>query len=193
MTPNRPTLRVQVTMIITVVAFLLATMAPVNATPRRVSPKPPAAKPDQPVSKTQSVSSFVQGSSSGGSFYGIVSVNQFAVVNGLLTASGLFNGFVTPSGQSAQAITQNFTNVPVTAIDPSCQILTLTLGPLFLNLLGLQVTLNQVNLTISAIPGAGNLLGNLLCDIANLLNPGSTLSGLLSNLVTALNNLLAAL
>jgi hypothetical protein len=194
---DRPSLRMQFVTIITVVTFLLATMAPVNAAPRPVSPaKAPAAKPDQPVSKTQSVSSFVQGATSAGSFYGIVSVNQFAVLNGILTASGTFSGFVTLSGGSAQAITQNFTAVPVTAIDPSCSILTLTLGPLNLNLLGLVVTLNQVNLTISAIPGAGNLLGNLLCDVANLLNPGGSLSGLsslLTNLVTTLNNLLAAL
>ena len=131
----RPTLRVQLTMIITVVAFVLATMAPLNAAPR-ISPKAPAAKPDQPVSKTQSVSSFVQGATSGGTFYGIVSISQFAAVNGVLTAAGTFTGFVTPSGGSATAVTQNFTGVPVTAVDPSCSILTLTLGPLNLNLLG---------------------------------------------------------
>jgi hypothetical protein len=188
----RPTLRVQLTMIVTVVAFVLATMAPVNAAPR-ISPKAPAAKPDQPVSKTQSVSSFVQGATSGGSFYGIVSISQFANLNGVLTAAGTFSGFVTPSGGSATAVTQNFTAVPVTAIDPSCSILTLTLGPLNLNLLGLVVTLNQVNLTISAISGAGNLLGNLLCAVANLLNPGGTLNNLVSQLVTVLNQILAAL
>jgi hypothetical protein len=194
---NHSPLRVQLMTIITVVMFLLATLAPVNAAPRPASSsKAPAAKPDQPVSKTQSVSSFVQGVTSAGSFYGIVSVNQFAVLSGVLTAAGTFSGFVTPSGGSTSSVTQNFTGVPVTAIDPSCSILTLTLGPLNLNLLGLVVTLNQVNLTISAISGAGNLLGNLLCDVANLLNPGGPLSGLsslLTNLVTALNSLLSAL
>ncbi len=44
-------------------------------------------------------------------------------------------------------------------------------------------------LDITAIPGPGNLLGNLLCDVANLLNGG----GALSQIVTALNNLLALL
>ena len=194
---NHSPLRVQLMTIITVVMFLLATIAPVKAAPRSIpSSKAPAAKPDKPVSKTQSVSSFVQGATSDGSFYGIVSVNQFAMLNGILTASGIFSGFVTPSGGSATAVTQNFTGIPVTAIDPSCSILTLTLGPLNLNLLGLVVTLNQVHLTISAIPGAGNLLGNLLCDIANLLNPGGPVSGLsslLTSLVAALNSLLSAL
>jgi len=43
------------------------------------------------------------------------------------------------------------------------------LGPLDLNVLGLTVHLNQVVLNITAVPGAGNLLGNLLCAAANLL------------------------
>lgn len=83
--------------------------------------------------------------------------------------------------------------IPVSAVDPSCQILTLTLAPLDLNLLGLVVHLNQVFLTITAVSGAGNLLGNLLCDVANLLNPGGPLSNLLGNLETTLNAILAAL
>lgn len=48
----------------------------------------------------------------------------------------------------------------------SCPILHLVLGPLNPNLLGLNVSLNQVILDITAIPGPGNLLGNLLYDIA---------------------------
>ena len=65
--------------------------------------------------------------------------------------------------------------------------LNLVLGPL--NLLGLVVTLNQVHLTITAVPGAGNLLGNLLCAVANLLNG----TGSLSTLSALLNQILAAL
>jgi len=52
----------------------------------------------------------------------------------------------------------------------SCQILNLVLGPLDLNLLGLEVHLNRVVLNIEATPGAGNLLGNLLCAVAGLLD-----------------------
>ena len=66
-----------------------------------------------------------------------------------------------------------------------CPILNLTLGPLDLNLLGLVVHLNQVHLVINAVSGPGNLLGNLLCDVAHLLDstPGlspAQLSGLLN-------------
>jgi hypothetical protein len=70
-----------------------------------------------------------------------------------------------------------------------CPILHLTLGPLDLNLLGLRVQLNQVVLDVTAIPGPGNLLGNLLCAIAGLLD-GVDLSGVLGNL---LQNLIDAL
>jgi hypothetical protein len=52
----------------------------------------------------------------------------------------------------------------------SCQILDLVLGPLDLNLLGLVVHLDTVHLNITAQPGPGNLLGNLLCAIAGLLD-----------------------
>ena len=68
-----------------------------------------------------------------------------------------------------------------------CRILTLTLGPLDLNLLGLRIQLNRVNLRITAIPGGG-LLGDLLCGLANLLNPPALLG---NNLAAVLNSLLA--
>jgi hypothetical protein len=67
-----------------------------------------------------------------------------------------------------------------------CPILTLVLGPLDLNLLGLRIQLNRINLRITAIPGGG-LLGDLLCAIANLLNPpailGSDQAGVLNSLL----------
>ena len=58
-----------------------------------------------------------------------------------------------------------------------CDILNLVLGPLDLNLLGLEVHLKRVVLDIVAVPGAGNLLGNLLCAVAGLLD-GTPLSNL---------------
>jgi hypothetical protein len=94
------------------------------------------------------------------------------------------------NGQTA-AISQALT-LPVSSASASCPILSLVLGPLNLNLLGLNITLNQVVLNITAIPGAGNLLGNLLCAVANLLN-GGNLSGILNQLVTLLNQILASL
>ena len=59
-------------------------------------------------------------------------------------------------------------------IGASCNILNLALGPVDLNLLGLQVELNDcsagpVTLDITATPGGG-LLGDLLCGLSNVLN-----------------------
>jgi hypothetical protein len=71
-----------------------------------------------------------------------------------------------------------------------CPILNLVLGPLHLNLLGLVVDLNTVVLNITAIPGAGNLLGNLLCAVANLLNLPAFLPAL-TQLLAAINAILA--
>jgi hypothetical protein len=82
----------------------------------------------------------------------------------------------------------------------ACPILFLDLQPLELNLLGLRVRLSRVTLQIDAIQGAGNLLGNLLCAVVNLLNPGSglplgnaVLAGILASLIAALNDLLGGL
>jgi hypothetical protein len=69
-------------------------------------------------------------------------------------------------------------------------VLHLVLGPLHLNLLGLHVNLNQVVLDITAQSGPGNLLGNLVCGIANLLNGGTTGAGQLTGLLNILQQLL---
>jgi hypothetical protein len=81
--------------------------------------------------------------------------------------------------------------VPV-ALDPpaSCQILHLDLGPLDLTLLGLHVHLNEVVLDITAQSGPGNLLGNLLCAVAHLLDGTG---GATAGLTALLNQILAAL
>jgi hypothetical protein len=76
-------------------------------------------------------------------------------------------------------------------VDPpaTCQILNLTLGPLDLNVLGLMVHLDTVHLAITAQQGSANLLGNLLCAVANLLNGNANANAI----VSLLNNILAAL
>jgi len=73
----------------------------------------------------------------------------------------------------------------------SCRILHLVLGPLNLNLLGLKVHLNRVVLDITAQSGPGNLLGNLLCAVAHLLdNTSPSLLNLLQ-LSSLLNRVIA--
>ena len=62
---------------------------------------------------------------------------------------------------------------------PACDILHLTLGPLDLSL-GLLVHLDQVNVDIAAVPGAGNLLGKLRCAVAGLLDDTGALRAITS-------------
>lgn len=127
----------------------------------------------------------------GGTFNGTLNITRFAVQNGQLVAHGLLSGTLT---NAAGTVVGTVTNVPVTiplAAAGTCQILHLTLGPLDLNLLGLMVHLDRVVLDITAQQGPGNLLGNLLCAIANLLNnPGA---GALHGVANLLNRILALL
>ena len=60
------------------------------------------------------------------------------------------------------------------------------MGPLNLNLLGLNIDLSRVVLDITAESGAGSLLGNLLCGVANLLNDPTGLSKLLNSILDIL-------
>jgi hypothetical protein len=56
-------------------------------------------------------------------------------------------------------------SVQTSAVVPTCPVLNLILGPLHLDLLGLVVDLNKVNLVITATPGGG-ALGNLFCTLS---------------------------
>jgi hypothetical protein len=68
-------------------------------------------------------------------------------------------------------------------------------GPLNLNLLGLEVNLDNcaggpVTVDISAVPGSGNLLGNLLNSIIHLAdNPNAGLLNQLAHLGRTLSRL----
>jgi hypothetical protein len=77
------------------------------------------------------------------------------------------------------------------SIAATCRILDLVLGPLDLDLLGLQIHLNRVVLNIVAESGPGNLLGNLLCAIAGLLDGTPALQDVLDAIVDLLNGILA--
>jgi hypothetical protein len=141
-----------------------------------------------------------------GAVTGSFDIKRFAVVNGQMNAIGVLNvtdgtkNVITTiawpvQANSAPVSAAGNTNLaglsaaaPIAAA--ACPILHLTLGPLNLNLLGLVLSIpNPIVLNITAVPGPGNLLGNLLCDVANLLNGNTALQ----NLVNALNQLLASL
>ena len=140
-------------------------------------------------SLTTAINNFVPGV---GGFVGTFSVSNFQIASGILTAVGTLSGSVLNAAGAPLGTVSQLIVIPA-QVAGSCEILTLTLGPLDLNLLGLAIHLNQVVLTIVAVPGAGNLLGNLLCAVANLLNNPGTITNLLTQLVSLLNQILAAL
>lgn len=132
----------------------------------------------------------VTGTFTNGTFNGTLTVTKFVQQNGTLNAVGTLSGTLTNTLTGlTQQVTQAVT-IPIIAASPAtCTILTLHTGAIDLNLLGLMVHLNPIDLTITAVSGPGNLLGNLLCAVANLLNGG----GPLSSLTGLLNQILANL
>ena len=112
-----------------------------------------------------------------GAVTGTFEVQNFVAENGTLQAVGTFTGTVTDTaGNSTQGNQQLAIPVDAAQSTGSCQILDLVLGPLDLDLLGLQVHLDTVHLNITAQSGPGELIGNLLCAIAGLLDGGLPLN-----------------
>jgi hypothetical protein len=137
-------------------------------------------------------------------FKGTYTIDRFATRGGKMVAIGTVKGKLRKNGKT-KSVRKSGVRMPASVVGagPSqgaqasqlpnipnaCQVLNLVLGPINLNLLGLVVRTNQINVRIDAVPGAGNLLGNLLCAITGILNP----SGALGQLTGALNQLTAAL
>ena len=94
---------------------------------------------------------------------------------------------------NASAGAARVSQAPLPPLPPgnSCAILSLNLGPVNLNLLGLVVRTNEIQLRIDAVQGPGNLLGNLLCGITGILNPQTLTGTPLGQLAQVLNALLA--
>lgn len=110
----------------------------------------------------------------------VVTITNVRVVNGVLTAIGTITvgNVVAPF------------SVPLTIVSGTCSILTLHVGAIDLNLLGLRVQVAPIDLTITAIAAPGNLLGNLLCAVAHLLdNPSAPLNAI----AALLNRIIGAL
>lgn len=125
-------------------------------------------------------------------FTGHFSVSRFVTRNGAPYAVGVLTGRIGNRNIKATQVLMP-TQVPGASGKAGtaalCPILHLVLGPLNLNLLGLRVHLNQVVLDITAQSGPGNLLGNLLCGVANLLNQNSVVSSELAGLLNIVQNL----
>lgn len=166
------------------------TALPASATPQAAAPSVAAAAPVK-ATATSTINETIAGI---GNFVGTFTPTQFTTQEGQLAVTGLVNGVLTttqelvlggvtyPAGSEIPVTDQSVTTLVEggTAGD-SCKILTLDLGPLHLDVLGLVIDLNEVNLDITAVGGAGNLLGNLLCAVTGLLD-GNGLTGLINRL-----------
>jgi hypothetical protein len=130
-----------------------------------------------------------------GAVDGTFDVSRFANQDGQLMAIGTFTGTITNAAGDVLASGSQQLALPVDTAQSSgsCQVLDLVLGPLDLDLLGLQVHLDTVHLNITAQQGPGNLLGNLLCAVTNLLNGPTGVNAVVSQLANLLNQLLGAL
>jgi hypothetical protein len=152
-------------------------------------------------SKAGTLTSAVHGTFTGGTVTGTFKPLRSFVQNGQTYVQGNLAATLTKTdGTVLGKATKHDVTLPVKApgagtAQPAatCTILHLVLGPLDLNLLGLMVHLNRVVLDITAVSGPGNLLGNLLCAVAHLLdNTSPTLTQLL-NLANLLNQIIGIL
>jgi len=121
-----------------------------------------------------------------GTFTGTFTLDQVVSQGGNLVAVGTVTGTLTDLvGNVIGSVTDLPVQVPLTAT-ATCDILHLELGPLDLDLLGLVIHLDKVVLDIDAQSAPGNLLGNLLCAVAHLLDSnasGNALANLLNRIL----------
>jgi hypothetical protein len=127
----------------------------------------------------------------------LVTITSFSYdeEKGLLASGTIANAEGTISGtfEDVEATLAEGSGSANARVERRCQVLFLDLGPIFLDVLGLEVDLSQIVLDLTAVSGSGNLLGNLLCAVVGLLDPITGLTdflGALTSLLDRINNLL---
>lgn len=197
---NATTLTMGVLALVMSLAMASVGIGAASAAPDAKSQRSVVGKSDQ-----GKITSTVTGKTSAGDkVTGSFTPTRFVERDGVLYAKGFLQGKIRTADGGVTRFSgikkmpvkkiagQSVTDARTTSRVAACDILNLVLGPLDLNILGLEVRLQRVVLDIVAVPGAGNLLGNLLCAVAGLLDDGP-LAGLLGQLRNLLNQILAAL
>ncbi|GAB3297676.1 hypothetical protein [Epidermidibacterium keratini] len=165
----------------TVTAMVGLSSALFLGTPAEAAPKAQSPGTGQVAQTTLPVTGTL---ADGSSFTGAISGLTASVVNGVAQVTGTITGTGLPVDGTTFTAPIESLNAP-----QGCDVLNLDLGPLNLDLLGLVIDLSPISLDITAVPGAGNLLGNLVCAVAGLLDGGGPLQGitaLLNRLLTGL-------
>ena len=142
----------------------------------------------------------VRGSYDGKPFTAVVTVTEFVVRDGTLHAVGtlgsILGGLADATIDALEGQTLHFPVIIGPTVRPQvvimsdagfdaadgglgavCDVLYVRLAALSLDVLGLALALETVTLDINGEPGAGNLVGNLLCTVAGLVDPTSGLGG----------------
>jgi hypothetical protein len=185
MNPKNPKLRALLLLVVFTLGYIaLPTLAGAQA--NNSAAKSSLAVPITGTASPSSTTSGALSSLGSGPITGTFNIQQFSVINGVVNAIGTLTASIPSAGGSSTLVLNNVAIPLASTPTASCPVLSLTLGPLHLDLLGLVIDLNQIILDITAVPGAGNLLGNLLCDVANLLNNPSGLANLLNQILGAL-------
>jgi hypothetical protein len=136
----------------------------------------------------------IVGAGPGATFAGVLNITRFVRSGDQVLALGTVSGTLTNTATNVVRTVVTTVAIPLNlpgsgGLNGVCEILSLVLGPIDLDLLGLVVHVDQIVVNIDAQPGPGNLLGNLLCAVAGLLDGG----GPLGQLVARLNQILGAL
>ena len=173
-----------IAVLVTALVALFTGAGPASAAPAPAAPAVPALT--APIAGT-----FTDAAGGTGTAAGTFTPTDFVADGSTLLANGVADVTLTDSAGQQVGSESRAVTVPVGVAAASCEILDLVLGPLDLDLLGLVVHLDRVHLNITAESGPGNLLGNLLCAIAGLLDPGPLTN--LQALVNLLNQILALL
>jgi hypothetical protein len=179
-----------------------STAAQARSVPDRVVVPQQSAVAQRPVVSSdfgKARSRVVKGTWRNGTVRGWFVPRRFDTNAGKLIAIGRLHAVLVREDGTVRGVDNKRIRIPVKRIEgervsgrqlaPSCDILNLRLGPLDLDLLGLEVHLNTVVLNIVATPGSGNLLGNLLCAVAGLLDN----TGVLRQIRQILNSILGIL
>lgn len=129
----------------------------------------------------------------GGTFQGTYDILRFLARQGQIFAEGSLRGTLTQPGGATRQVQPTTVQLPVTFGQSTCRILEVRLGAVTIDLLGFQVTLSLVTLTVEGQQGPGNLLGNLLCTIASLLDPRAQIAARAPAIADTLDKILAML
>jgi hypothetical protein len=177
--------RAFVVLLAMITALMTALVTGVGTTP--ASAKPRTATPD--------IVAITGTATDGSTLTGTFDVSKFVASGTQLLATGTLTGTITDTAGTVTQVPAQQITLPVNLQQSSgsCQILDLVLGPLDLDLLGLQVHLDQVHLNITAQSGPGNLLGNLLCAVAGLLDGPTGLNAIVTQIAALLNQILGIL